>query len=85
MLLFLRLIYFGFADVARALSSDWVELAEEIGLWIPVKIINKEHDDKPEGAEDLGNNLTFPFLCLKIKTHCFLLGTSNKLMNDELL
>ncbi|KAI3460246.1 hypothetical protein Pfo_016909 [Paulownia fortunei] len=38
--------------VARALSSDWDELSEDVGLWIPVEIINKEHDDKPEGEEE---------------------------------
>ncbi|KAL0369017.1 UNVERIFIED_CONTAM: hypothetical protein Scaly_1120600 [Sesamum calycinum] len=31
--------------VAKALSSDWAELSEQIGLWIPVEIMNKEHDD----------------------------------------
>ncbi|KAI3465370.1 hypothetical protein Pfo_022033 [Paulownia fortunei] len=43
--------------VARALSSDWAELAEEIGLWIPVEIINKEHDDKPEGEEEFDKEI----------------------------
>ncbi|KAL9172420.1 hypothetical protein ABFS82_03G045400 [Erythranthe guttata] len=38
--------------VVRALSSGWVELEEEIGLWIPVEIVNKEHDDKPDGEEE---------------------------------
>ncbi|KAK6115851.1 hypothetical protein DH2020_008120 [Rehmannia glutinosa] len=45
--------------VARALSSDWDKLSEVIGLWIPVKVINKEHNDKPEGEEEFGRrNLT---------------------------
>ncbi|KAL6521949.1 hypothetical protein OROMI_031826 [Orobanche minor] len=42
-------------EVARALSSDWNELLEVIGVWIPVNIINKEHDDKPEGEDELAN------------------------------
>ncbi|KAL3634226.1 hypothetical protein CASFOL_021280 [Castilleja foliolosa] len=37
--------------VARALSSDWNDLLEVFGLWIPIKVINKEHEDKPEGEE----------------------------------
>jgi hypothetical protein len=41
--------------LVRALESDWAVLSEEIGLWIPVEAINKEHDDKPEGQEELGN------------------------------
>ncbi|MCD7460017.1 hypothetical protein HAX54_042672 [Datura stramonium] len=39
--------------LSRALGDDWAELFEEIGLWIPVQIINTEHDDKPEGEEEL--------------------------------
>ncbi|KAL1539225.1 hypothetical protein AAHA92_27872 [Salvia divinorum] len=38
--------------VSRALGSDWSEVSEEIGLWIPVAIINKEHADKPEGEQE---------------------------------
>ncbi|KAL3845177.1 hypothetical protein ACJIZ3_002580 [Penstemon smallii] len=38
--------------VASALSSDWPKLSEDIGLWIPVEINNKEHDDKPQGEEE---------------------------------
>lgn len=38
--------------LTQALGDDWAELSEEIGLWIPVQIINKEHDDKPEGELD---------------------------------
>lgn len=43
--------------LAQALDVDWADLAEEIGLWIPVAIINKEHDDKPEGEEEFGNDV----------------------------
>lgn len=43
--------------LARALGDVWAELSEEIGLWIPVQIINTEHDDKPEGEEELGNDI----------------------------
>ncbi|XP_059634393.1 uncharacterized protein LOC132276800 [Cornus florida] len=38
--------------LARVLESRWDQLSEEIGLWIPVEVITKEHDDKPEGAEE---------------------------------
>ncbi|KAK8601233.1 hypothetical protein V6N13_059042 [Hibiscus sabdariffa] len=38
--------------LANALESNWAVLSEEIGLWIPTKITNQEHDDKPEGVED---------------------------------
>lgn len=38
--------------VNRVLSSGWDVLLEEIGLWIPVEIVNKAQDDKPEGEED---------------------------------
>ncbi|CAK9176988.1 unnamed protein product [Ilex paraguariensis] len=38
--------------LVRALESSWAELSEDIGLWIPVEIVHKEHDDKPEGEEE---------------------------------
>jgi len=41
--------------LVKALESDWAVLAEEIGLWIPVEVANVEHNDKPDGVEDLGN------------------------------
>ncbi|CAH9054079.1 unnamed protein product [Cuscuta europaea] len=37
--------------LARALDAGWVDLLEEIGLWIPVEVIHMEHNDKPEGEE----------------------------------
>ncbi|KAK7310509.1 hypothetical protein RJT34_08063 [Clitoria ternatea] len=37
----------------RALEYNWVALSEEIGLGLPTKVVNKEHDDKPEGIEQL--------------------------------
>ncbi|RYR41488.1 hypothetical protein Ahy_A08g037890 isoform C [Arachis hypogaea] len=40
--------------LARALESDWAAICEEIGLWIPVQVVNTEHEDKPEGAEGFG-------------------------------
>ena len=46
--------------LVRALESDWAVLSEEIGLWIPAEVINKEHDNKPEGEEELGNLLSLP-------------------------
>ncbi|XVE94866.1 hypothetical protein REPUB_Repub02eG0046700 [Reevesia pubescens] len=36
----------------KVLESNWTVLLEDIGLWIPTKINNQEHDDKPEGVED---------------------------------
>lgn len=42
------------------LSTKWPELAENIGLWIPVEVINKEHDDKPDGEEEFGKDLFLP-------------------------
>ncbi|KAM3758263.1 hypothetical protein ACB098_01G030500 [Castanea mollissima] len=43
--------------IVRALESDWAVLSEGIGLWIPGEVINKEHDDKPEGVEDLEDQI----------------------------
>ncbi|XP_059284556.1 uncharacterized protein LOC132037921 isoform X2 [Lycium ferocissimum] len=43
--------------LAQALDVDWAELSEEIGLWIPVAIINKEHHDKPEGEEEFDSEI----------------------------
>nr|GEY10116.1 hypothetical protein CTI12_AA581780 [Tanacetum cinerariifolium] len=43
--------------LARALEFNWVELSHEIGLWIPVNIINNEHDDKPEGEDDFDDTI----------------------------
>ncbi|XP_057424230.1 uncharacterized protein LOC130717866 isoform X2 [Lotus japonicus] len=39
--------------LVRALESDWGALSEELGLWIPVEVANEVHDDKPEGVEEL--------------------------------
>ncbi|CAA7395760.1 unnamed protein product [Spirodela intermedia] len=36
----------------RAFESDWLMLLEDIGLWIPVEVVNKEIDDKPEDEEE---------------------------------
>ncbi|XP_020231807.1 uncharacterized protein LOC109812291 [Cajanus cajan] len=43
--------------LVRALQSDWAVLSEEIGLWIPTVVANEEHNDKPEGAEELGEEV----------------------------
>lgn len=43
--------------LVRALESSWTELSHEIGLWIPVNIINNEHDDKPEGEDDFDDTI----------------------------
>ncbi|XP_030454607.1 uncharacterized protein LOC115675932 [Syzygium oleosum] len=37
----------------KALDSNWDVLSEQIGLWIPTEVINKEHDDKPEGQDEI--------------------------------
>ncbi|KAF8030520.1 hypothetical protein BT93_E2837 [Corymbia citriodora subsp. variegata] len=37
----------------KALDSNWDFLSEQIGLWIPTEVINKEHDDKPEGVDEI--------------------------------
>lgn len=48
--------YFNFLGMlVRVLESDWAVLSEEIGLWIPIEVTNQEHDDKPDGQEDIGN------------------------------
>lgn len=43
--------------LVRALESDWDVLCEEVGLWIPTQIVNEEHDDKPEGAEEFDEEI----------------------------
>lgn len=43
--------------LAKALKSNWAKLSEDIGLWIPVEVINKEHDDKPEGEEEFDSEI----------------------------
>ncbi|GJU58386.1 hypothetical protein Tco_1236152 [Tanacetum coccineum] len=43
--------------LARAMESNWAELLDEIGLWIPVSIINNEHNDKPEGEDDFDDKI----------------------------
>jgi len=50
-------VYFNFLGMlVRALESDWAVLSEEIGLWIPIEVANEEHNDKPEGASEIGNS-----------------------------
>lgn len=57
-------MHFNFLGLlVRALESDWDLLCEEVGLWIPAQIVNEEHDDKPEGAEEEFGNISFPLLC----------------------
>ncbi|PWA59190.1 hypothetical protein CTI12_AA303140 [Artemisia annua] len=43
--------------LTRAMESNWAELLDEIGLWIPVSIINNEHNDKPEGEDDFDDKI----------------------------
>ncbi|KAF8377527.1 hypothetical protein HHK36_030909 [Tetracentron sinense] len=50
-----------FAEMlVRALNSYWSVLLEEIGLWMPAEIINNEHNDKPEGEEELDDQIIWP-------------------------
>lgn len=51
---FLCSLWFHAGIVERALSSDWIEFKEEIGLWIPISVVNREHDDKPEEGDEFG-------------------------------
>ena len=51
--------------LVKALETDWAVLAEEIGVWIPSEIFNREHDDKPEDADEFGK-----FLRLLRATFC---------------
>ncbi|KAK6939583.1 hypothetical protein RJ641_029114 [Dillenia turbinata] len=39
--------------LVRTLEDNWAKLLEEIGVYMPVDIVHKEHDDKPEGAEEI--------------------------------
>jgi hypothetical protein len=48
--------------LVKALESDWAVLAEEIGLWIPVEVVNEEHNDKPDGVDDSGNCFSFSII-----------------------
>ncbi|CAI9267032.1 unnamed protein product [Lactuca saligna] len=43
--------------LARVLEFNWAELSHEIGLWIPVNVINNEHNDKPEGEDDFDDSI----------------------------
>ncbi|KAJ0776596.1 hypothetical protein HanLR1_Chr02g0047441 [Helianthus annuus] len=43
--------------LAKALEFNWAELSNDIGLWIPVNVINNVHDDKPEGEDDFDDIL----------------------------
>ncbi|MQM03275.1 hypothetical protein Taro_036049 [Colocasia esculenta] len=43
----------GFLEaLKRAIESDWLMLLEEVGLWIPAEVVNKEIDDKPENEQE---------------------------------
>ncbi|XP_073294945.1 uncharacterized protein [Primulina huaijiensis] len=44
-------------EIEKYLSSDWSELSEDIGLWIPAVVVNKEHDDKPEDEEEFDSRI----------------------------
>ncbi|XP_077224392.1 uncharacterized protein LOC143857791 [Tasmannia lanceolata] len=42
----------------RVLESEWVYLLEEIGLWMPAEIINKDSNDKLESEQELEDDIT---------------------------
>ncbi|KAK6938706.1 hypothetical protein RJ641_032214 [Dillenia turbinata] len=44
--------------LVRALEVNWARLLEEIGVYMPVDVVHKEHDDKPEGAEEIGTEFS---------------------------
>ncbi|MQL68312.1 hypothetical protein Taro_000560, partial [Colocasia esculenta] len=47
----------GFLEaLKRAIESDWLMLLEEVGLWIPAEVVNKEIDDKPEKEQEPGKD-----------------------------
>ncbi|CAA6659446.1 unnamed protein product [Spirodela intermedia] len=52
----------------RAFESDWLMLLEDIGLWIPVEVVNKEIDDKPEDEEEPDAFLFILLLCHSLQT-----------------
>ncbi|PKI69752.1 hypothetical protein CRG98_009908 [Punica granatum] len=39
--------------LTKALGPKWEVLSEEIGLWIPIAVIHMEHNDRPEGEEEI--------------------------------
>ncbi|KAL9673297.1 hypothetical protein QQ045_029553 [Rhodiola kirilowii] len=41
----------------KVLESDWEDLLESIGLWIPTEVIHGEHDDKPEGEPEFDEDV----------------------------
>lgn len=58
------IFFFNFVGMLlRALESDWAVVSEEIGLWIPIEVVNEEHNDKPEGETEIeiGNSLVKKF------------------------
>ncbi|KAH9624627.1 hypothetical protein KSS87_000782 [Heliosperma pusillum] len=48
------------ALLATALQSKWSMVMEEIGLWIPPIVINKEHMDKPSDVDELEDYYPLP-------------------------
>ncbi|KAI3680165.1 hypothetical protein L2E82_50611 [Cichorium intybus] len=43
--------------LAKLLEFKWAEVLDQIGLWIPVHVINNEHNDKPEGEDDFDDTI----------------------------
>lgn len=64
----------------RVLESDWNLLLEDIGIWIPAEVVNKEIDDKPENEEELG--IRKSFLTSTYFYYTFLFETCNSEMNN---
>lgn len=69
-------IYFNLLGMlVKALESDWAVLVEEIGLWIPVEVVNEEHNDKPDGIEDSGNGFSCQnYFCNLSSLKWFIIG-----------
>ncbi|MQL80491.1 hypothetical protein Taro_012938 [Colocasia esculenta] len=47
----------------RAIESGWLMLLEEVGLWIPAEVVNKEIDDKLENEQEPGIFITLTPNC----------------------
>ena len=38
----------------KALESNWLMLLEDIGLWMPADVVNKDNNNKPDNEPELG-------------------------------
>ncbi|KAJ0975956.1 hypothetical protein J5N97_017921 [Dioscorea zingiberensis] len=53
----------------KALKSDWVMLLEDIGLWMPADVINKDNNDKPENEPELEEEDIIPGRAIPPECH----------------